>query len=174
MSYIIGISAYYHDSSACLFKDGELIFACGEERFTGIKHDASFPNKTLKHIFEKYPTLESFGWTQYTPYFNDGEACVFYADTDYITVNDEYLDDASWSQEIRVLNWGTWNQELKKYEGRIDEPNPDYDPVLSEASNEITSFLNNFDNDFYLSKFGDHAQITVTRDGVDISDYDHD
>ena len=54
MSYIIGISAYYHDSSACLFKDGELIFACEEERFTGIKHDASFPNKTLKHIFEKY------------------------------------------------------------------------------------------------------------------------
>jgi hypothetical protein len=45
---------------------------------------------------------------------------------------------------------------------------------LTEASNEIVNFLGRFDNDFYLSKFGDHAEITVTKDGVDISDYDHD
>ena len=52
--YIIGVSAYYHDSSACLFKNGELIFACEEEKFTGIKHDNSFPVKTLEYIFKKY------------------------------------------------------------------------------------------------------------------------
>ena len=127
-----------------------------------------------KYIFEKYPKLDSFGWTQYTPYFNDGETCVFYANTNYITVNDEYFEDASWSQEVKVLDWGTWNSQLRKYEGRVEEPNPDYDAVLFEASNEITNFLGQFDNDFYLTKFGDHASITVTKDGVDISDYDHD
>jgi len=127
-----------------------------------------------KYIFEKYPTLESFGWTQYTPYFNDGETCVFYANTNCISVNDEYVDDANWASEVNVINWGNWNRELKVYEGRVEEPNPNYDPVLTEASNEITNFLGNFDNDFYLSKFGDHASITVTKDGVDISDYDHD
>lgn len=52
--YIIGISAFYHDSSACLFKNGKLLFACEEERFTGIKHDSSFPTKTLDYIFTKY------------------------------------------------------------------------------------------------------------------------
>lgn len=52
--YVIGVSAYYHDSSACLFKDGELIFACEEEKFTGIKHDKSFPLQTLNYIFDKY------------------------------------------------------------------------------------------------------------------------
>jgi len=52
--YIIGISAFYHDSSACLFEDGKLVFACEEERFTGIKHDNSFPEKTLDFIFKKY------------------------------------------------------------------------------------------------------------------------
>ncbi len=35
--YSIGISCYYHDSSLCVFKDGKLIFACEEEKFTGIK-----------------------------------------------------------------------------------------------------------------------------------------
>lgn len=52
--YIIGISAYYHDSSACLFKNGELVFACEEEKFTGIKHDSSFPKKTLEFIFKTF------------------------------------------------------------------------------------------------------------------------
>ena len=52
--FIIGISAFYHDSSACLFKDGELVFACEEEKFTGIKHDSSFPVNTLNYIFKKY------------------------------------------------------------------------------------------------------------------------
>lgn len=127
-----------------------------------------------KYIFEKYPTLESFGWSQYTPYFNDGDTCIFSVNTDYISVNDEYVDEAKWSSEVNVINWGTWNRDLKVYEGRVDEPNPNYDPVLTAASNEITNFLGNFDNDFYLSKFGDHAEITVTENGVNISDYDHD
>ena len=52
--YIIGISAFYHDSSVCLFKDNRLIFACEEEKFTGIKHDSSFPEKTLEYIYQKY------------------------------------------------------------------------------------------------------------------------
>jgi len=52
--YIIGISAYYHDSSACLFKNGELVFACEEEKFTGIKHDSSFPKNTLDFIFKTF------------------------------------------------------------------------------------------------------------------------
>ena len=56
--FVIGISAYYHDSAACLFKDGKLIFACEEEKFTGIKHDKSFPHKTIKYIYEKFRITE--------------------------------------------------------------------------------------------------------------------
>ena len=41
--YILGISAFYHDSAACLLKDGEIIAAAQEERFTRIKHDHAFP-----------------------------------------------------------------------------------------------------------------------------------
>lgn len=51
---ILGISAFYHDSSACFFMDGELMFACEEEKFTGIKHDSSFPTHTINYIFEQY------------------------------------------------------------------------------------------------------------------------
>ncbi len=43
MTYILGISCWYHDAAACLLKDGEILAAVQEERFTRIKHDASFP-----------------------------------------------------------------------------------------------------------------------------------
>ena len=44
---ILGISAYYHDSAACLLKDGEIAAACQEERFTRIKGDSSFPHHAI-------------------------------------------------------------------------------------------------------------------------------
>jgi carbamoyltransferase len=46
--YILGISAYYHDSAAALLKDGELFAAAQEERFTRIKHDQEFPIRAVK------------------------------------------------------------------------------------------------------------------------------
>jgi len=45
--YILGISAYYHDSAACIIKNGEIIAAAQEERFTRIKHDKSFPSYSI-------------------------------------------------------------------------------------------------------------------------------
>ena len=41
--YILGISAYYHDSAAVLIKDGDIVAAAQEERFTRKKHDENFP-----------------------------------------------------------------------------------------------------------------------------------
>ena len=46
-TYILGISAFYHDSAVALLKNGEIIFAVQEERFSRVKHDASFPHQGL-------------------------------------------------------------------------------------------------------------------------------
>ena len=53
MSYILGISAYYHDAAAALIKDGEIIAASQEERFTRIKNDASFPANAIRYCYSK-------------------------------------------------------------------------------------------------------------------------
>ena len=50
MSYILGISAFYHDSAASLIKDGNIISAAQEERFTRIKHDSSYPYNAVKFV----------------------------------------------------------------------------------------------------------------------------
>jgi hypothetical protein len=127
-----------------------------------------------KEIFEKHPKVESFGWSQYTPYFNDGDTCAFSANTDYISINGEHVDDSNWVSEKNITNWGTWNRDLRTYEGRVEVPNLDYDPELSKGADEITEFLSNFDDDFYITRFGDHAEITVSKDGVDVDEYEHD
>ena len=49
---ILGISAYYHDSAACLVVDGEIVAAAQEERFTRRKHDASFPENAVRYCIE--------------------------------------------------------------------------------------------------------------------------
>ena len=46
----LGISAFYHDSAACLVVDGRVVAAAEEERFTGIKHDESFPINAINWI----------------------------------------------------------------------------------------------------------------------------
>ena len=48
--YILGVSAYYHDSAAALIKDGNIITAVQEERFSRKKHDSSFPTKCIEFI----------------------------------------------------------------------------------------------------------------------------
>ena len=46
---VLGISAYYHDSAAALIRDGEIVAAAQEERFTRKKHDAAFPSNALRY-----------------------------------------------------------------------------------------------------------------------------
>ena len=51
--YILGISAFYHDSAACLLKDGEIVSAAQEERFTRKKHDAGFPHQAIQYCLKE-------------------------------------------------------------------------------------------------------------------------
>jgi len=50
---ILGISAFYHDSAACLVRDGEIIAAAQEERFTRKKHDANFPKHAVDYCLRE-------------------------------------------------------------------------------------------------------------------------
>ena len=47
--HILGISCFYHDAAACLLKDGNIIAAVEEERFTRKKHDNNFPINSIKY-----------------------------------------------------------------------------------------------------------------------------
>ena len=50
--YILGISFGFHDSAVCLVQNGKVISAVEEERFSGIKHDSTFPKQSIKWILK--------------------------------------------------------------------------------------------------------------------------
>ena len=57
MTSILGISAFYHDSAACILKDGKIIAAAQEERFTRKKHDSNYPHNAIEFVL-KYTNLK--------------------------------------------------------------------------------------------------------------------
>jgi len=50
---ILGISAFYHDSAAALIRDGDIIAAAQEERFTRKKHDYNFPSHAIRYCLQE-------------------------------------------------------------------------------------------------------------------------
>ena len=52
-THILGISAFYHDSAACLVRDGEVVAAAQEERFTRVKHDPGFPSQAVRYCLRE-------------------------------------------------------------------------------------------------------------------------
>ncbi len=57
MSSILGISAFYHDSAACILINGKIVAAAQEERFTRIKHDSNYPHNAVEFVL-KYSNLK--------------------------------------------------------------------------------------------------------------------
>ncbi|MBN2789426.1 MAG: carbamoyltransferase [Candidatus Delongbacteria bacterium] len=152
---ILGISAYYHDSSAALIIDGEIISAVHEERFTRKKHDQSFPRKSIEHIFS-YTGIK----------IDDITAVVFY-EKPYLKFErlletyHEFFPKGLKSFSSSIPVWikeklfmtGTIKKELKKF-GNIDNIRFLYsEHHLSHAASA-----------FYPSPFEDAAILTI--DGV--------
>lgn len=115
---------------------------------------ASFSDMA-KEVFETLPKINSFRWNQYTPYFNDGDTCEFSAN------KDEY--------SIRV------NGRCDDYEDEANEGEELEDSEYEQAKDLISGFLSSFDDTLLKGIFGDHAEITVNRNGtVSVDEYSHD
>lgn len=116
-------------------------------------------------LFEANPGLTSFGWRQYTPYFNDGDECRFSAHVDEPDVNGV--------GGYEVDSGEDWDRTALKMV-RNRQPSLEY-----TLQGPVADFLGRFAADDPKAIFGDHVKVTVTRrpDGTvetDVTDYDHD
>ena len=55
--YVLGISCFYHDAAACLVKDGIVVAAAEEERFSRVKHDTGFPINAINYCLAPMESL---------------------------------------------------------------------------------------------------------------------
>lgn len=126
-----------------------------------LRHE--FP-KLGQPLFDKSKKIESIGWTQYTPYFNDGDSCEFGVNFDlYINGSDQYdIEDE--------------DNFFKEHLGYGDSRrvNPNYDPNEAKILEDFQLLLQEIPEDFYEDLFGDHAQVTMHKDGrIEVEEYDH-
>jgi hypothetical protein len=128
-----------------------------------------------KELFNSYPELKSIGWRQYTPYFNDGEACEFRSAHDYPTINGNDENYGKSEQPEGVLDIVKLGSEEIYDENWKIIANPDYNSYYSEIVKTVKEFLNQFDDEDMKDLFGDHVTVHITSNGVDVQDYeDHD
>lgn len=123
---------------------------------------------TVKNFFKVVPKMKAITWVQYSPYFNDGDECIFHV------------------RSVSVLNFVP-KYFSRYYQDDLAEDNrhtiilSDYDNVnedlLSaeeiEACTAIQNFISN-NEDFMYDLYGNHVSIRITENGAEVSDYDHD
>lgn len=132
--------------------------------------------------------IAAFGWHQYTPYFNDGDPCVFSAsgvwaarvediDPDAPDTFDSDELDVDYGGRLGSYEGGEWvkDQDNPPFNKRVgahyvgpDRARFDRCKALSDAI-ESGAF-----DDVLLEAFGDHAEITVKRGGITVDSYSHD
>lgn len=171
------------------------IAAFDEKRKALVKElQTQFPSMFVE-LFKQAPNLESIGWTQYTPYFNDGDTCEFGVHTDDLYLNGVNLyDDSDLDFSINIYNYAELkteadllvNEELAEKTGRTWYKgkqlgqqgmlyNAKYDPDAAKAVAQIQEVLNSIPESFFLDLFGDHCMVTISADGtIDVESYDHD
>lgn len=112
-----------------------------------------------KALFDNHPEVEFLYWNQYTPYFNDGDPCVF-------NVREFALNGYEY--------WKNYNPHYMFEDESDDEGNLKYTRPKPEAF-ETARQIFKLPDEIFLEVFGDHCSVTLYRDGTQkVEDFDHD
>lgn len=137
--------------------------------------------ETTKEFFEKNPAITAVIWTQYTPYFNDGEVCEFSVGDPYFTnASDEQMEDIASYGEYEGEEEGVWSEADWILTGdsqycidRRKEMN--LDGVDARSVSKFSKLIQSSEmEDVMQAMFGDHVRVVATRAGFAVDDHDHD
>lgn len=127
------------------------------------------------------PTIKAFGWSQYTPYFNDGDPCVFRV-SDVWVLTDQDPEPGEWEEgedEFYVdtnIHPSLGGQDYR-YTGGVFvyEPYRGPDEARYNRVKALATAINsNAFNNVLLQAFGDHAEVIVRASGITVDTYEHD
>ena len=151
-----------------------------------------FP-KEVQALFDRHPVLEFVSWTQYAPYFNDGDPCTFSVHEAYINgISGDYCEtrcpECGYEEECEHLApYIIPYDEMESIDKREDESYEDYNKrrlaahirpevreAMLEAIRDAKKLIGAFSEDTYESMFGDGVQVVLKRDGIEVEGYNHD
>lgn len=153
----------------------------------------------FKDFFDKYPEVRSIVWTEYTPYFCDGDPCYFEVNEFDVNLGtDETIQteiDEKKRLTVEAANAGDYKmahslkEEViylqKKLGAETDEDDYSYGESAyslqkstnsreAEIGKAIRSLQKELPDDVMESVFGDHVKVVATRKGFDVREYEHD
>lgn len=146
--------------------------------------------KRIKKLFSDYTELNSFSWVQYTPYFNDGDECIFSVYTESLGINGSediglyYLEDLLSDLEQKDISIKKYTNKLslfddytrKFYENRIKLlETTDIDELRKQVKmiTDIRNFLDTIEPDVFQGIFGDHVRVIVSRSDIKTERFEH-
>lgn len=111
----------------------------------------------FEDVFKRFDQVKAIVWTQYTPYFNDGDACTFSVGEPYFLTAEEFEGH---------------HEDAEDEDGNSVTISMHDDKELERFYDVLSNFM--ADNEDVLElMFGDHVTVKVTRDGVTTEEYEH-
>lgn len=165
------------------------ITGIGERRVQQLPIEDLMP--LLKDVHQD-PGIHSFGWRQYTPYYNDGEQCVFSVGNVWFLTPGDAVDPEdrrrreedyyAWEEEhsyagkygfAPTVHEQIYNEVTRRYVTK-EYDNPRYDEARLERCQVLAEALWSDQYDLaLLAKFGDHAIVTINKDKITVEFYEH-
>jgi hypothetical protein len=134
-----------------------------QERFQKVAQERL--KEYFVEFWEKNPAIKAIHWSQYAPYFNDGDPCTF-------SVHDPYFTNAEGDDLDDLTSWG-------EYDGEKDEvwsdQDPKFDGVNVESTHSLAKLLTSSVMEPIMKiMFGSDNVIVATRAGFSVDQADHD
>jgi hypothetical protein len=122
----------------------------------------------LEGFLKDHPSIEALKWKQYTPYFNDGDECTFHVRELHVRMVGSPDDIGDYGDGYVSLPGSS-----STYFDGSDFAELGGTRQLAGLLNDLESALHS-NEEACLAAFGDHVEVTVTRDGIEVDEYDHD
>lgn len=125
-------------------------------------------DSVVKNFFKVVPKMKAITWVQYSPYFNDGDECIFHVrSVSVLNFVPEYFsryyeDDISEDNKEKIVvgDYSNFNEELLSAEEL-------------EACKAVQNFISE-NEDLMYDLYDNHVAIRITESGTEVNDYDHD
>ena len=145
---------------------------------------------SLAKFFAAVPEIKVIFWRQYTPYFNDGDACEFgVGEVNFYAEDRDEDKESGWDDfnpfkrpsdyVYREAKAGgkyaaEYQAEIDKYDAIVAKTGVERVAQIQQAIGDVRAMFREISDEYFKMMFGDHVEITATKDGFQVDEFDHD